>query len=811
MSLKEAILSLIFFTFISLIFFYKIFLGLIPLPTDLIVGAYYPWLDYKWGNYRIGVPVQNPKLSDAVSLYYPFKSLVAEFEKKGQLPLWNPYMFGGYPLFANTQIGLLFPTMIFYLLFSSTIAWTLQVMSQPLLASLFMYLLLRHFNLGKFPSFFGGIVYGFGGSTILWIQWNTQATTSLFLPILILLEDKYLISRQFKWGVLLSIFICLQTFAGYLPIIPFTFIGMTLWYLFRSKRYISDLKIIFFIILGLSLSAVFLLPVAELIRISQRTVETLNESGPFFAPENIINLIAPDFFGNPATNNFWGRGDNMDTTIYAGVTALIFALSGLKKFFSKSEVKFAFCLFIITLLISISNPLSIFLYKMSVWGGPSITMNRVNFLINFSLAILGAYGISLINKYPKLSLKPIVWILSVVLGVTGGLLTCKYILLKTLGSLQNLKNDFGISNQIKVLLININISLRNLLLPFFIIVVVSLLILIINKSKLFKLIIQPVLILILILELFRFGLKFNTFSSVDFIYPETPISKFLEKYPNDRVITEGDVFPANMWIPFKISSIQGYDGVYPLNAAKLLAVADSNDLNSAPKPRWGLIGDFHSKILDATNTRFLLAVKRDNQGRSSNNGMVSYKIPPKYKKVFEDRGVAILENTQSLPRVYLTKQAIKATDSATLKFLTDLDFPIREISITDDFEFSNASPERLNANLNYNALTNSHVQIKTNSNIDAYLVVLDSFYPGWKAFIDGKQTTIHRTNYNFRGIILPKGIHTVEFKYSPESLKYGAIISGVSLIIIILLIVPGWFYKNVNQIIKSSKRIGIRF
>ena len=779
MTLKEAVTALVFFTFLTLIFFYKIFFGLIPLPTDLIVGAYYPWLSYKWG-YSVGVPVQNAKLSDAVSLFYPPKTLAVDLEKKGELPLWNPYMFAGYPLFASPQFGLLFPTMIFYLAFAPHIAWTLQVMSQPIFACFFMYLLLRHFKLGKIPSVFGSIVYGFGGSTILWIQWNTQATTSLFLPILILLEDKYLISKQLKYGALLSIFFSLQILAGYPPIIPFTLLAMAIWYLFRSNQYFQDLKILIFFVLGLSLSAIFLFPVAELIINSQRLVETLDSGVPFFAPENLINLIAPDFFGNPATGNFWGRGDNMDSTIYAGVTTLIFSLIALKKFFKKTEVKFASCLFILALIIAISNPLSIFLYKLGLWGGASMTMNRINFLTNFSLALLGAYGISSLKNSTKLSLKPYIAILLIILGIGTYLFFIKSSL-----------------NSTDILLAHINISLKNLSLPLFIIATVLLLVLIFNKFKQFKLVAPIMFILILIFELFRFGLKFNTFSSPNFIYPQTPISKYLEKYPSDRFIAERVVLPANMWVAFRLSSMAGYDGTYPINTAQLLAVANSGKIDTAPQTRWGILENFDSKILDETNTRFLVTLKRNNNGDISENGQIDNKFKlPKFKEVFEDRGVVILENTQSLPRVYLTKQVIKTTDKNTLKLLIDENFPIKQTSITQDLEFNSTSTESLNSNLTYNPITNSHILIKTTSNIDSYLVVLDSFYPGWKALIDGSETTIHRTNYNFRGVFLPKGIHNVEFVYFPKSLEYGIIISVVSLVIIILLLTKPKFFQK---------------
>lgn len=786
MNLKEAIYIFIFFIVIALIFFYKILWGLIPLPTDLIVGAYYPWANYKWG-YTVGVPIKNSKLSDAVSLFYPPKALAADFIKKGELPLWNPYMFGGYPLFASVQFGLLFPTMIFYLIFKTTLAWTLQTISQPILASFFMYLLLRHFKLDKLSSIFGSIAYGFGGFTILWMQWNTQANTALFLPILILLEDKYLTSKQLKWGVLFSIFISLQILAGYLPVLPFTLVSLIMWLVFKARRKFS-LTIILFILLGILLSSVFSLPVSEHILTSQRQVEVLVSGEPFISPINLITLIAPDFFGNDATRNFWGSGDHMDFTLYTGIVTLIFALIGAKQYFKKVEIRFAIFLFITTLIITIANPLSIFLYKLGIWGGPSITMNRANFMINFSLAILGAYGVSLIkNFYSNLSLKPSIWISSIFTGVSVGLFMSKYILTHSHAQL---------IDDISIWLSHINISLRNLILPIFLLITVSILIWLIKKIKGFRLITTSAFILILILDLFRFGLKFNTFSKPALAYPETPITKFLEKYPNDRFIAEPDALPANMWLPFKISSMAGYDGVYPLTTAKLLAVSESGDYKAAPMIRWGVLHNFNSRILDETNTSFLVAVTRDDKGLVSDNGQISYKLRlPKYKEVFKDKSVVVLENIQSLPRVYLTKQVIKASDQDTLKYMLDVNFPIKTTAITNDFEFNNPITETLNSNLSYQQVTNSHIMIKTNSNLDAYLVVLDSFYPGWKALIDGKESKIYRTNYNFRGVVLPKGHHIVEFIYAPKSLEFGAIITVISFGVVILLL----FYPKIHH------------
>lgn len=790
MTLREALFAFAFYILITLVFSYKIFLGLIPLPTDLIVGAYYPWLNYKWENYIVGVPVQNPKLSDAVSLYYPFKELAVDFIKKGQLPLWNPYMFGGYPLLANVQAGLLFPTMIFYLIFSSHLAWTIQTLSQPILAGFFMYLLARHLKLGKIASLFSGIAFGFGGSTILWIQWNTQATTSLFLPILILFEDKYLNSKKIIWGVLFSVFLFLQILAGYLPIIPLTMCCLGLWFLFRSKNYFSDLRFIFFLILGFSLSAIFLIPVVELIQLSQRLFESIDQNASFFAPENLLNILAPDFFGNPATANFWGKGDNMDATIYTGVTTLVLSILGLKSFYKKSDVIFCLYLLILTLVISIFNPLSNFLYNLGIWGGSSVTMNRANFLINFALSILSGYGISQINLNPKSLFKSSIWIFSAALGIVLGLIISRYFLTN---DIYILRYASGNAND---LMLKVNIGLRNMILPLILSTLTLAISLVLYRYKQLKLAGVFFLIIILLLDLFRFGLKFNTFSDPKLSYPETPISQFLKQFPYDRMLAEKNIFPANMWLPFKIASIQGYDGLYPVNIAKILSVIDSKDIDAPPKPRWGLVGNFDSRILDATNTRFLLAVKLDEKGKPSSNGHVSVTIPPKYKEVFQDKGIAVLENSLSFPRVYATKKVIKASDRDTLKLISDETFPLKDISLTNDFEFNNPSEDNLDTNFSYNMLTNSHIQIKSKTNLDAYLVVLDSFYPGWRTLIDGKDTTIYKTNYNFRGILLPKGEHSIDFIYQPKSLQYGAALSSISTVILILLLVVSKYVKN---------------
>ena len=87
---------------------------------------------------------------------------------------------------------------------------------------------------------------------------------------------------------------------------------------------------------------------------------------------------------------------------------------------------------------------------------------------------------------------------------------------------------------------------------------------------------------------------------------------------------------------------------------------------------------------------------------------------------------------------------------------------------------------------------------------DAFAVFAETYYKeGWKAFIDGNQTEIYEVNYLLRGIKVPKGEHTIEFKFEPEVVQTGSIISLSSFIVLFILLMMALFFtfketKNSN-------------
>ncbi|WP_371812603.1 YfhO family protein [Aquimarina sp. U1-2] len=77
-----------------------------------------------------------------------------------------------------------------------------------------------------------------------------------------------------------------------------------------------------------------------------------------------------------------------------------------------------------------------------------------------------------------------------------------------------------------------------------------------------------------------------------------------------------------------------------------------------------------------------------------------------------------------------------------------------------------------------------------------FVVFAETYYAdGWKAYIDNKEQRIYPVNYMLRGLVVPQGKHTIEFKFEPKVVQTGSMITLTSSIFLLLLIVAGLFYQ----------------
>ena len=93
--------------------------------------------------------------------------------------------------------------------------------------------------------------------------------------------------------------------------------------------------------------------------------------------------------------------------------------------------------------------------------------------------------------------------------------------------------------------------------------------------------------------------------------------------------------------------------------------------------------------------------------------------------------------------------------------------------------------------------------LKYNSNNSnaGFAVFSENYYKnGWNATIDGKEAKIYQVNYVLRGLQIPAGKHTIEFKFEPQVVKTGSTIALFSAIGMLLLIAAGVYFGNKNKI-----------
>src|SRR4030042_3121861 len=213
-----------------LIFFRQFFFkGLLPIPGDIITGLYFPWFDYFPGE-----PTKNPLISDIVSQMYIWKGFLFESFAKLNFPLWDRTILAGTPFLASYQPGAFYPLNLFYFFFSKERAFSFLVISQPLLSLLFAFAYLREIKLTKLASLFGAIVFSFSAFTVVWGQWGTIVHAALYLPLVLLLIEKYLSKPKLLFLGLISLSLAFSVFAGHPQITFYLVLSSFAYAIFRT-------------------------------------------------------------------------------------------------------------------------------------------------------------------------------------------------------------------------------------------------------------------------------------------------------------------------------------------------------------------------------------------------------------------------------------------------------------------------------------------------------------------------------------------------------------------------------------------------
>ena len=130
----------------------------------------------------------------------------------------------------------------------------------------------------------------------------------------------------------------------------------------------------------------------------------------------------------------------------------------------------------------------------------------------------------------------------------------------------------------------------------------------------------------------------------------------------------------------------------------------------------------------------------------------------------------VTNNSSSLPRARLVyKVEVENDKDSIFARLFSKEFSYKDTAIVEAnrvFPFSKVDRQSSGSAQIVEYLP-ERVRVNVQSNSDGFLILSDNFEQGWKATIDGIETKVYRTNYTFRGVIVPKGEHRVEFFYDP--------------------------------------------
>lgn len=721
-------------------FFYQtVFFGKLPAPTDDLVGLYHPWRDVYSPSYPRGVPYKNFLITDPIRQQIPWKSVVMSAWKNGSLPGWNPYSGAGVPLNANIQAQPFYPFTILFSFLQFPVAWSILVILQPLLSMIFFYMFVRRHGVSPYAASIGGLLYAFCGFSIAWMTWGTITQTALWIPCLLFCIDAGIEQYAKKQGYISAI---ATLFVGYALVtaghMQVAFYGgmlslvYAIWRL-RAKPhafYSSGVRLGLVAFGIVVLTSFQWLPFVRYSVITGRlaSLDVWKTEGWFLPFAHLIQEIVPDYFGNPATLNYWGTWNYGEMVGYISILGLLFASQalfrpGLSRFFS--------FLLIGSLLVAVDSPIARIPYMLHIPGFSVLQPTRILVLFDLSVAVLAANGIDIVFQEKRIR-----W--GWVVGVIG-------VFLLSVVSLRFLSAEHML------------IAKRNVLYSG-IVVGTSTVVLFLSTRRYgkFKGAVLLVVFLVLLADLFRFGWKFTPFTPAEYFFPKT--SKTLtylqrQKKPFRVMSLDDRILPPNTNAYYSVESVDLYDPITSQRYQTFLeAVSVNHPLESerSAAQRIYTVRNIDSILLPYLNVKYVLSpapISRPFLSEVMNEGMV-----------------AVYEYTRFVPRVYIAPTVV--TVNRSLDALNTLfSFPVGTVAVTEQAVSILSVPLSDSEGTRLIHYSDNILRFEVTAVNPRIVVILTSFDPGWRATIDGKSAVLIRANYLFSAIVVPEGTHEVQLIY----------------------------------------------
>ena len=790
---------------LGIIFFPYLFGGKTFLPSDMIDTMTAPF------NAEYGPPqTQNHYIFDALTQTYPYKTQTKEAFESGKLAYWNPHILAGYPQYAETMANNFDVFNVLLLWLNPKDVIHLETVIELFIAGIGMALLLRFFGVTPLINLLFAMAYMLNSLFIVLASNRWLIASFCWMPVVILMILRYFYFNRKENLIYASLFLAFAFLGGNFQTSFFAvFVVTVIAFFYPSKN--SEYRLLHRIgivaclgIAAFALSAVMWLPTLELL------FQTLFRGGSLNSPNSysdysitqrltsvlfLVSFFFPGLTGNAETFNL-KKFAVPDIVNFNGAICFIptlFALWGCYILWKEKTIRPFILLSLLAFLIPIATPLFHIVY------------HRFFIVASFSFCVVGAVSFQsfLQNEKTRTSFEGLFkWtkILFALLAVTlisvaiyisinyDSLLSkfSKIISGRIQESFVGIGNTSWMQGRVEKTLQYYSFFSFGLWLPI-ITAAVSLLALIYYlNEKLSKRNIQLIVLFATFIELFIFTRAW--LPSIDIkefpIYPKNAVASYMyQNSPESRYAPWSDgstgayIFPENSANVYKINDIHGYESC--TNRAMIVLYkkyihSDSLDLR--------LMGLAHVKYVVT--------------GRRQVN-------TPNLHRLYSADSATIYENILCKPRAYFAyRYKVVATDDIAATEMLHPDFDGSEAVFTTEDAPSNLTASSDGENtIRFDHSGNEELIISAETTSKGIFILTDTYYPGWKCYVNGIRVPIYRVNYCMRGVVLGTGKSQVIFRFEPDIFVAGV---STSTIAVFLSLAALLFLKRKRKNMKAT-------
>jgi hypothetical protein len=730
------------------------------------------------------------RLADCARQFAVMRGLAGEALRDGRIPLWNRRIYSGTPFLANFQPAVFYPPNL-ALAFSGLSLpneMTAYLSLHLLVGISGVFVLLRTWGVSAAAAFAGALVFGWSGYNASRTGIPTMVATGVWLPWALAATRRWFDRGGSGAWAGMAGSLAMAGLAGFAQIFVFTVYAWGLFGLIdgvssrRRRRPAAWAGWAGAAVVALLITSVHLVPTLEFMELAQDAENSpeMLASGTLH-PWTLGKLLAPELLGHPvdgtnashllSVGNGYYFQTERSTAVYVGLLPLLLAaIVLLAPGDHRREAGGALAVALLGFLFCFWNPLTALATHLP--GLSFSRPDRATFLWCTGMALLAGLGADRLASAEGTGLRRASNVLAVTVGTIAVLFAAAISVIAPRFLPADIIAFLGRETIRHAALAGLGTAAAATGLVF-----------LRARGTLGRTAFLAAAIVLIGADLGWFASRLNLMQPRESIFRPPAAGGSLE-YLQGRQFAEapfriltfeprrhpfGGILPPSASALYGLDDVLGFDSINLARYRELMDVIDPGIVIKRGNFRGVQRPEALSRpLVNLLNVRYVLA-------GPSERGL------PGVERVHRS-DLDIYRNPQALPRAFLVgKVRVQPQPEIILRSLALPDFrpdlwAWSERSIDQELERPGAADPGSPGSAKYHE-GDERVVVEVWPERTALLVVTDSWYPGWKALVDGAERPIHRVNHAFRGVVVRPGDRRVVFEYHPASFRYGAMLS----------------------------------